>query len=384
MKRIISLLSIVALLVVPVARAQQTEPISITTLNVDGLPQTILVFNLNADGPGDAGTSRIGKYLKRKGTDIVCMQEDFNYHNVLVPWLEDDYHFDQWSGAVGIDLPDKKIDFLHAQNEQFACDGLGACWRNSIVETATERVAWKQSFGKFSHAADELVTKGFRRSELTLASGVRIIVYNMHMDAGDLADEKEGKDTKDREARLSQWQQLCEDVLAHLDTRPIIIVGDMNSYYCRDKIKAEFIDKIAASGKGIASDVWVELKRQGNYPDPKEGVVFTEDSANLLDGESLDKIIYINPSTGTKLQPHSFEMDTESYKHEDKPLGDHYPVSATFTILDDKTGVSTITQEAAVADTPLYYNLNGQPVTRPAKGLFIEHQGQENRKRIIK
>lgn len=364
--------------------AQQTEQLKVATLNIDGLPKKILVFNVNAEGPGDAGTSRIGKYLAAKAYDIVCIQEDFNYHDVLVPWLEDNYRFDTWSGAVGIDVPGKKIDLLHVQNEQFECDGLGACWKNNILMTATERVAWKKMFGKFSHAADALVTKGFRRSELTLANGSGIIVYNMHMDASDIADEKEGKDGPDREARLSEWQQLLEDVLAHLDTRPIIIMGDMNSYYCRDQIKAEFIDKIAESGKGIASDVWVELKKGGKYPSPKTGIVFTEDAANILDGELLDKIIYVNPTTGTQLKALSWNMDVEGFLHEGQPLGDHYPVTATFEVAVDKasTGIETV---RSVSEEPVeYYNLNGQRISQPDKGPYIEHRGQENRKRINK
>ena len=193
--------------------AQESERFSVATLNIDGLPQKIWFVKVNADGPGDAGTARIGKYLLKKNYDIICTQEDFNYHEVLATWLEDDYKLDTWLGGVGIDIPGKKIDFLHLQNEDFDTDGLGACWKNNITMTNTERVLWKNKFGKFSHAADELVRKGFRRSELTLANGTRILVYNMHMDAGDLADEKEGVDTLDRAARLSQWQQLKDEIL---------------------------------------------------------------------------------------------------------------------------------------------------------------------------
>ena len=43
--------------------AQEKEQFSIATLNVDGLPQKIWFVKVNADGPGDAGTARIGKYL---------------------------------------------------------------------------------------------------------------------------------------------------------------------------------------------------------------------------------------------------------------------------------------------------------------------------------
>ena len=385
MNRIAQLL-VVGLLLIPVSfRAQGTERLSVATLNVDGLPQKILVFNVNAEGPGAEGTARIGKYLQKKAFDIVCMQEDFNYHGVLTPWLEDDYKFDEWTGSVGIDVPGKKIDLLHAQNEQFECDGLGACWKNNIVETATERVPWVKSFGKFSHAADELVKKGYRRSELTLASGTRIIVYNMHMDAGDLADEKEGKDTKDREARLAEWQQLREDVLIHLDTRPILIMGDLNSYYSRDQIKAEFIDKINDTGRGHVEDVWVKLGRDGQYPAVKEGPVYCEADDNIMDGEALDKILYINPSNGAQLVPVSYSIDTEGYKYDGKPLGDHYPLSAVFEIKNGSKSAANIETVPATAQEPAeYFNLGGQRVDMPANGLYIERRGHESHKRIVK
>ena len=209
MKRKLRLMVLAGLLpLAATVSAQQTEQFKVATLNIDGLPQKILVINVNADGPGAEGTSRIGKYLMKKGYDIVCMQEDFNYHGVLTPWLEDDYLFDEWSGAVGIDLPDKKIDFLHLQNEQFDCDGLGAFWKKGISLSSAERVAWQELFGKFSHCNDELVKKGFRRYEMTLANGISLLVYNMHMDASDDLDELEGKAGPDRAARMSEWEQL--------------------------------------------------------------------------------------------------------------------------------------------------------------------------------
>ena len=223
------------------------EQFSLATLNVDGLPKKILVVNVNADGPGDGGTARIGKYLSKQKYDLVLMQEDFNYHDILSVWLEDDYLLDEWSGDVGLDGHD--IDFLHLQNHRFTCDGLMACWRNDLSVQATARTPWTQNFGKFSHANDELVTKGFRRYDVTLRSGTKIVVYNMHMDASDDIDEETDNDAKDRSARMAQWEQLRQDIVAHLDGRPVIVTGDMNSLYGRDDVKTAFIDAINATGR---------------------------------------------------------------------------------------------------------------------------------------
>ena len=337
------------------------ERFTVATLNVDGLPQKILMVKVNADGPGNAGTARIGKYLMKKGYDLVMLQEDFNYHDVLSVILEDDYKMDEWSGDV--EVVGHTIDYLHLQNHRFECDGLMGCWKNDLTVTPAGRTPWQQNFGKFSHALDEMVTKGFRRYDVTLRSGDRIVVYNMHMDASDNKDVAEQKDEKDREARMAQWTQLKEDVLKNLDSRPIIIVGDMNSLYSRDDVKSVFIDAINDSGRGTVSDVWVEMKKQGD--------------------ETVDKILYINPVMGTKIQPVAFSLDKEGYQNEGKPLGDHYPVAATFQIVTKAaTGVEDVRSNEE--DVRRVYDLRGQEVTQPRNGIYIEQKGEKSDKRVFK
>ena len=356
-----------------------SEQFTLATLNVDGLPQKLLVIKLNPDGPGDAGTARIGKYLVKKGYDLVMMQEDFNYHDVLTVWLEDDYKLDEWSGDLVVELfGERKVDFLHLQNHRFDCDGLMAAWKNDLQVTPAVRTPWKQNFGKFSHANDEMVTKGFRRYDVTLRSGERIVVYNMHMDATLNKDEEEGKGEKDHEARMAQWAQLKEDVLQQLDSRPIIITGDLNSLYGRDEVKSVFIDAINESGRGTASDVWVELKRNGVYP--------TETVTETTTGEeTYDKIIFINPTIGTSIQPVDITIDREGYLYNAKPLGDHWPVAATFQVNNKLTPSAIIDGlDRATTNESQYYNLNGQRVSQPQNGIYIEQQGQKAEKRIIK
>ena len=358
---------------------QQTdEQFSIATLNVDGLPKKILVVSINADGPGDAGTARIGKYLQKKGYDLVMLQEDFNYHDVLSVWLEDDYKMDEWSGAVGIDV--QKIDFLHLQNHRFECDGLMGCWKKDLQVTPAVRTPWTHNFGKFSHNNDELVTKGFRRYDATLRGGKRIVVYNMHMDATLELDEDEGKAGPDHDARMAQWAQLKEDVLQNLDSRPIIIVGDMNSLYGRDEVKRDFIDAINDSGRGTVSDVWIELQRNGVYPSEK----VTE---TTVDDETLDKILYINPTMGTTIQPVAISIDRDGYLHDGKPLGDHYPLAATFRVVSDRTvGVDALQNDSGEGLNEKYYDMKGQRVSQPHSGIFIEQQGENGKsnKKVIK
>ena len=362
--------------------SQEPETFSIATLNVDGLPQKILVAKVNSDGPGGGGSVRIGRYLLKRGYDMVFMQEDFNYHEELTVPMEDDYQMDSWSGDVGVD--DRQIDFLHLQNHRFECDGLMGAWKNGITLTSTSRTAWTASFGKFSHALDEMVTKGFRRYELTLTGGQQIVVYNMHMDAGDTADEREGKDSLDRDARLKQWSQLRDDILTRLDTRPVIVVGDLNSYYCRDQIKNNFIDEIEATGRAKVYDAWVELQNNGKYPAPVDGIVCCEADGNSLEsGEVLDKVLYINPTSGTGIYAISYQLDTTGYLHDGKMLGDHYPVSVTFQIGNGKTtGIEEIVN--CKSSNSKWFDLQGRRVDSHASGIVIEHNGEKAHKRIIK
>jgi endonuclease/exonuclease/phosphatase family metal-dependent hydrolase len=376
------MVAILTICVTQAGYAQEAETFSITTLNVDGLPQKILVAKVNPDGPGGGGSVRIGRYLQKRGYDMVFMQEDFNYHEELTVPLEDDYQADAWSGDVGVD--GRQIDYLHLQNHRFECDGLMGVWKNGITLTSTSSTPWTANFGKFSHALDEMVTKGFRRYELTLTDGLQIVVYNMHMDAGDTADEREGKDSLDRDARLKQWNQLREEILTRLDTRPVIVVGDLNSYYCRDQIKSNFIDEIDATGRAKVYDAWVELQNGGKYPAPVDGIVCCEANGNILEsGEVLDKVLYINSTSGTEIHAVSYKLDTTDYQHDGKMLGDHYPVSVTFQIGSRKpTGIVNVNRETITNNR--YYDLQGRRVDGHAHGIVIERNRENTHKRIIK
>ena len=363
--------------------AQDTGTFSIATLNVDGLPQKILVAKVNPDGPGGGGSVRIGRYLQKRGYDMVFMQEDFNYHEELTVPMEDDYHLDSWSGNVEID--GHQIDFLHLQNHRFGCDGLMGAWKKGIMLTSVNNTPWTANFGKFSHALDEIVTKGFRRYELTLPDGLQIVVYNLHMDAGDNVDEREGKDSLDRDARLIQWNQLRDDILSRLDTRPVIVVGNTNSYYCRDLIKSNFIDVIEATGRATVRDAWVELQNGGKYPDPVSGIVFCEAYGSILEsGEGLDKVLYINPTDGPGIHAISYQLDTVGFQHDGKMLGDQYPVSVTFQTGSSKpSGIDVIDNGQSTAGNE-FYNLNGQRVDGSTHGIVIERAQEKSHKRIIK
>lgn len=386
MNRILLIASALSL-VLTTAAQQPAEQFSVASLNVAGLPQKILFINVNAKGPGSLGSLQIGKYLSDRHYDMVFTQEDFNYHDELTFMLKNDYQIDTWSGDV--DVIGHDIDLLHPQNHRFECDGLGACVKNGITIESVSRTLWNTYFGKFSHALDELVTKGFRRYELTLASGRRLVVYNMHMDASDRNDVFDGTDQKDRHARRGEWMQLRDDILQKLDERPVIILGDLNSFYVRDSIQADFIEAINATGRAKASDVWVELEHEGRYPElrPITTGIVREDYE--VDGESYDKIIYINPTRGQQLKAVAFRCDREDFQYDGKPLSDHHPVSAVFewaaSSSESPTAIATVAETDAQGSAGQLFDLNGRLVeTAGDKGLFIERNDKRTFKRIIK
>ena len=332
----------------------ETLNFSVLTLNVDGLPGKIFVFDVNADGPKSEGSERISEYLASKDCDFLCLQEDFNYRWEIWSRLFASYDHDEWSG--GITLEENEIDFAHLQNFRFECDGLNAVWKKGITPKRHERVAWNSSFGKFSHDFDDIITKGFRRHEITLSDGKEVVVYNMHMDASSDRDEEKGNDARDREARQAQWVQLREYILDNMDARPIVVAGDMNSYYHRDDIKTVFIDAIEATGRAVVKDAWVEACNNGTYPAL---------GSDAIEGETLDNILYISPIGGYGLKLVSFEKDEKGYKRDGVPLGDHYPLIAKFQITNKPynisesmpSGIYQIANDSQ--STPDTYDLNG-------------------------
>ena len=308
------------------------ETFSVLTLNVDGLPKTIGVgmkqFDVNPDGPGEEYSSVIGVYLADKHFDFIGVQENFNYDKQIFMHLAESYNRDVWGGEIRLD----KLNGL-----RFNTDGINGFWKKEISAKRTDSITWKAGYGLFDHGWDAIIAKGFRRYDLKLKGGSKIVIYNMHMDAGDTEDEITGNDGPDQRARMVQWRQLRDYILDHIDTRPVIVMGDLNSWYERDSIKAQFIDYITATGRATVSDVWIEMERDGAYPVWTDEIVFSDPDASdwSRNGETLDKILYLNPIGGSYLKPLSVNIDSISYvKRDGTPLGDHNPLSASFEIIN--------------------------------------------------
>lgn len=356
---------------------------TVGTLNVDGLPKKYLFFTVNGDGPGMWGSLAISNYLRKKQLDFIGLQENFNYSKEIFSLLCD-YNHDEWSG--GFNLTDKNVDLRHLHNSKLSCDGLNALWRKDLTVKEIRREAYYDSFGKLSHSNDAFITKGFRRYELELPEGEQVVVYDTHLDASEMEDELTGNDYQDKLARMSEWRQLIDDVIVNMDQRPVILLGDFNTYYCRDALK-NLLDVINNSGRGTASDVWVELTLRGQYPQ-YTGVTpkITEEDGWSLNGETPDKIIYINPVYGRAIQPVSITIDTEGYVKNGKALGDHYPVIAKFRYVDtarqgDASGITGLRQISAPTSV---YSLSGMTANESRPGIFLERQTNGKVRKVLR
>ena len=290
--------------VTPLNGAGATTDFSVCSLNVDGLPESILFVTLNTDGPQAAGTRLISQYLAQNGYDLIGVQEDFNFDDELKSSL----------GNYGSGTHRGKVTGLSNNT-----DGLNFFWN-----TAKGRSASGETYTAYNHTesgdGNQYIKKGWRYYEVTLSDGMKIDLYMTHMDAGDVTS-----------SRNIQWTELANAVIANTNTkRPKIILGDFNSRFTREAIIDNFFTPVEATGNYTVSDAWVEKTRSGNYPS------IGPDAA----GEVVDKIIYLNPTaTGSvQLTLNSYVRDSENYTYEaigsnagTGPLGDHAPVVAYFT-----------------------------------------------------
>lgn len=291
------------------------KPFTVCPLNVDGLPTSILGFNINPDGKGEAGATDIGNYLKAKGIDVLAFSEDFNYHDNLIAPLSDDYMIGTYRGGLNVNN--------YNLNIRFNTDGLEFLTRKAAATFSNESwTEWNQCNGKFTNGADELIRKGFRYYTIDLGDGVLVDVYTMHMDAD--------TDPEDNAARASQWTQLCNVIKAANTGRPVIVMGDTNSRYTRDDILNLFTNPL--SDLYDVRDVWVEKCKGGTYPTLGSDALMVG-QLGYTEGEIVDKVIYLNPKNASlALTANSITFDKDGYVNASgEQLGDHVPVIVNFT-----------------------------------------------------
>lgn len=294
-------------------------------LNIDGLPQTMAGFTVNADGPGAAGTQAIGKYIVDKGIDILGLSEDFNYNGDLIVGLDNNYQMGTWRGRIDASGIFSGLHF-NTDGLMFLLKNQNSSGQNMSYSNETW-VQWEESLGGLSNGANENVDKGYRFYTVNLGDNVKIDVYILHMNTAEGSAQIALQDR--------QLTQLANAILANGDGRPKLIIGDTNCRYTRNKVVDNLITPLSASYD--IKDVWVEKFRNGTAPTYGSEALMVSDpskSESYKTGEIVDKIFYLNPKGGNlSFTLNDLVFDADNYKNaEGTLLGDHVPVIATFTI----------------------------------------------------
>lgn len=292
-------------------------------LNVDGLPSKAFGITMNPDSKGADGSRAISQKLNTMGYDVIGVSEDFNYNSEICSALTG-YTTGTWRG--GIEGAGGLFGGLAAilGGGGIDTDGLNFFTRDAVCRQSNERwTKWNKRYGTTSDGSDELIKKGYRYYTVTMNDGVEVDVYILHMDAetssGDIA------------ARESQMEQLTTDILSTHNGRPIIVMGDTNCRYTRDRVKSLFIDVIDADPRFTIHDAWVEHARMGGYPGFGSDALLVSD-LGYRRGEVVDKVFYINNTEATyRLQAEIFAQDISFIGENGEPLADHWPMVVTFS-----------------------------------------------------
>lgn len=275
-------------------------------LNVDGLPSLI-----NSGGPGSDGTKTIGNIMNGLGYDFIALSEDFEYHDEFANAMTN-YNMGTYRGTVS----------LVGSNDT---DGLGFLWKKDGITASGETIVpFDEAYGGLTEGANELIAKGFRHYEVTVAEGVTVDVYITHMNT--YGGEGNTEDNDWVKAQLSQLRQLRDYVVAKAkeNKRPAIIMGDTNMRYTRHQIVTNLIDPVTSEGLQIV-DPWVEFHRDGVYPtwNTKSLMISSKYAGDIENdilcaddqqGEVVDKMWYINvPEAAIQLKATSCMNEVEHF-----------------------------------------------------------------------
>lgn len=315
---------------------------TVASLNVDGMPKSLSLagqeIKLNPDAKEEAGGTAIGKRLLTSGFDVVGVSEDFNYHSNIMNEVGSVYGDMTHRGILSVDNANL-LNFF-SQRPLFTTDGLELIYKKGILTPSNEAfVKWNDHYGYTDNGADGLINKGYRYYLITLADGTEIDLYTMHMDAESSAE--------DNAARAKQLTQLVTAIKATNNKRPIIIIGDSNCRYTRDKVKELLIDAINADERFTIRDPWIQYGRNSAYPRYGSNSIMAS-TEGYLSGEVVDKIFYINNNeSNIRLVAETYCQDLSFVDEEGSPLCDHKPCVVTFSYHD----YDPATDDVAVIET---------------------------------
>lgn len=180
--------------------------LSVLSYNIHGLPAWIA-----GDDPA-VRIPRIGRHLN--GHDIVLVQEDFAFHELLVEAINHRVRV-RGNGARSW-LLGKLFMFCGYCGSGLTV--LADVQPSQIV--AMDRVAFSSCHGWLGSGHDCWASKGFVRLRLRLGEGAAVDLYGVHLDAGRAAG--------DRAVRAGQLDELRRAVIAHSHEHALVVGGDFN------------------------------------------------------------------------------------------------------------------------------------------------------------
>ncbi|MES1173286.1 MAG: endonuclease/exonuclease/phosphatase family protein [Myxococcales bacterium] len=241
--------------------------LKVLTYNIAGLPD-----GFSTEHPS-ANMAAIGKRLA--SYDLALLQEDFAYGASL---------------RQAVTLQFQSPAFVRGHRFHFG-DGLSQF--SALPFAPLTREAWLTCHGIMDSYNDCLTPKGFSYTRQTLATGIEVDVYNVHLDAGG----SEG----DRTAREAQMAQLISAIAQHSKGRALLLAGDTNI-------------------RGGHSALLQQLERETGLSDVCSAL-------HCPDPKRIDRI-YVRSSEQLTWKPRSLAIDRGFVDAQGAPLSDHLALAA--------------------------------------------------------
>lgn len=316
-KKILSVVlsTIVFLSCIGVAFAAQEDNIitgemNVISFNVDGLP--VPSFLSSSKRNALTATNLIAKQINAADCDILCAQEDFDFHSTLEKNLDMGYAT-HTSGGAGIG------------------DGLNIFSKYPIYNVG--RVEWNSAYGVFDCGSDELTPKGILYCTVEIADGVYVDVYTIHADAWE--------DDNSMLAKADEYDQLTALIEEHSGgDRAVILTGDFNSNYALFRegyanglYNVDLCAKLTEDFNNHGfKDAWIEYNNDGNYDFTCEEMYNKYGCEYQRTWDTLDHVYY-RSGAGVSLDLvravyDDFDTDEITW---DGYLSDHAAVRTTFS-----------------------------------------------------
>lgn len=270
--------------------------------NVAGLPDFKSIIGMGStDVKGN--TKQLGAIFNSSDFDVIAVQEDFNYHNILTREMKSYKYTTGHSGGVP------------------GGDGLNIFTRSIPLYNET-RQEWHSCYGGIAEG-DGLTPKGILYTVLDLGNGITVDFYDIHADAFDGAGNAL--------SRAAQYLQLLSFVDKNSTGRPVILTGDFNTSIhlnrggenCADEAMMYDLTK-----KYGFKDAWIEVCNNGDYDNFSE---WYKKYPNSYWGvwDSVEKFYYRNGG-GIEITADTFEYFVAE-NEEGARLSDHNGAACKFT-----------------------------------------------------